>query len=189
MAIKTFSAGAVLSASDTNTYLANSGLVYVASGTFTNQATKVSLPNSTFSSVFDSYRILFRVTAQSSAGAVNYSLVFRAGGTDSTVAMWNTFSNGVDRAGATITKLSTDAVSSPLLDSYGSAFPNMMFTLDVHAPMLAVSKYVTGHSTNILKGTSVNSTATTTLTFDSLSFLIDSGNITGTYLVLGYRKA
>ena len=33
MAIKTFTTGEVLTAADTNTYLANSGLVYVASGT------------------------------------------------------------------------------------------------------------------------------------------------------------
>jgi hypothetical protein len=33
MAIKTFTTGEVLTASDTNTYLANSGLVYVKSQT------------------------------------------------------------------------------------------------------------------------------------------------------------
>ena len=39
MAIKTFTTGEVLTAADTNTYLANSGLVYVAGATFTGAGT------------------------------------------------------------------------------------------------------------------------------------------------------
>jgi len=189
MAIKTFTTGEVLTAADTNTYLANSGLVYVSTTTFTATSTRVALPQNTFTTTFDSYRILFRTTAQSAAGAVTYSLVFRSAGTDSTVAQWNTFSAGMDRAGTAFSRISTDAVTSPLLDSFSSAFANMVFTLDVHAPMLAQMKTVTGYATQAIKGTSVNSMSTSTSTFDSLSFLIDTGNVTGTVTVYGYRKA
>lgn len=189
MAIKTFVTGEVLTAADTNTFLGNAGLVYVSTTTFTATATKVSLPANTFTSTYDSYRVLFRTTAQSAAGAVTYSLIFRSAGTDSTISAWNTFSSGIDRAGTAFTRIGTDTLTSPLLDSFSTAFPNMMFTLDVHAPMVAQAKYVTGSSTNILKGTSVNSVMNTTSTFDSLSFLIDTGNITGTVTVYGYRQA
>jgi len=164
------------------------GLELITTATFSATATKISLPIGTFTTTYDSYRIVFRVTAQSAAGAVTYSLIMRSAGTDSTSSSWNTFSSGIDRAGTAITRTGTDTLTSPLLDSYSSAFPNMVFTLDVHAPMLAQAKYVTGHSTQILKGTSVNSVMNTTSTFDSLSFLIDTGNITGTYYVYGYRK-
>lgn len=56
MAIKTFTAGSVLTASDTNTYLANSGLVYIKSGTATSG---ISFDlTECFSSTYDSYRVV-----------------------------------------------------------------------------------------------------------------------------------
>jgi hypothetical protein len=56
MAVKTFSTGEVLTASDTNTYLNNGGLVYVASGSFT-AATTFDITG--FSATYFGYRILF----------------------------------------------------------------------------------------------------------------------------------
>jgi hypothetical protein len=62
MAIKTFTTGEVLTASDTNTYLANSGLVYVTSVTIGAGATSVSVPNA-FNSTYDMYLIQMRVSS------------------------------------------------------------------------------------------------------------------------------
>ena len=42
MAIKTFTSGAVLTAADTNTYLTNSGLVYIAQGELTSATASLS---------------------------------------------------------------------------------------------------------------------------------------------------
>jgi hypothetical protein len=56
MAIKTFTTGEVLTASDTNTYLANSGLVYIANATATS-GTTLSIANA-FSSTYENYRIV-----------------------------------------------------------------------------------------------------------------------------------
>jgi len=58
MAVKTFTTGEVLTASDTNTYLANAGLVYITSTTF-NQST-VNI-NSCFTATYDNYRVLIEV--------------------------------------------------------------------------------------------------------------------------------
>ena len=58
MAIKTFTTGEVLTASDTNTYLANAGLVYVTSVTVGTGVTTVSV-SSCFTSTYDSYEILY----------------------------------------------------------------------------------------------------------------------------------
>ena len=55
MAIKTFSTGEILTASDTNTYLANSGLVYVAKATLATNTTDLV---GCFSSTYDNYRIV-----------------------------------------------------------------------------------------------------------------------------------
>ena len=81
MAIKTFTTGEVLTASDTNTYLANSGLVYITSTTFTG-ASSVSV-NNCFTSTFDQYRIIFNLTGTNAASFVAMRL--RASGSDSGV--------------------------------------------------------------------------------------------------------
>lgn len=52
MAIKTFTTGEVLTASDTNTYLANSGLVFVKSQTIGSAVTSVTVSDA-FSATYD----------------------------------------------------------------------------------------------------------------------------------------
>lgn len=66
MAIKTFTTGEVLTASDTNTYLANAGLVYVTSTTFSS-VTSVSI-NSCFTTTYDNYRVIYSITGTSAGG-------------------------------------------------------------------------------------------------------------------------
>jgi hypothetical protein len=57
MAIKTFTTGEVLTAADTNTYLANSGLVFVKQVTVGSSATSIPV-TSAFSSTYDNYKII-----------------------------------------------------------------------------------------------------------------------------------
>ena len=57
MAIKTFTSGEVLTSSDTNTYLNNGGLVYIAQGELTSSTAALTF-NDVFSSTFDNYRIV-----------------------------------------------------------------------------------------------------------------------------------
>jgi hypothetical protein len=56
MAIKTFTTGEVLTAADTNTYLANSGLVFVKSQTIGSAVSSVVVSN-VFSATYDNYLI------------------------------------------------------------------------------------------------------------------------------------
>ena len=56
MAIKTFTTGEVLTAADTNTYLANSGLVLVKSQTIGTGVASVTISDA-FSTTYDNYRI------------------------------------------------------------------------------------------------------------------------------------
>jgi hypothetical protein len=74
MAIKTFTTGEVLTAADTNTYLANSGLVYIANGTLslTTSATSVT---GVFSSIYKNYRVLFYVSARSTTNSVEMKYI------------------------------------------------------------------------------------------------------------------
>lgn len=55
MAVKTFATGEILTATDTNTYLANSGLVYI--GATTLNAVSNNITN-VFSATYDSYRVV-----------------------------------------------------------------------------------------------------------------------------------
>jgi hypothetical protein len=55
MAVKTFTTNEVLTASDTNTYLANAGLVYVTSASFTGTSWNI---NTCFTSTMSHYRVL-----------------------------------------------------------------------------------------------------------------------------------
>jgi hypothetical protein len=58
MAVKTFTTGEVLTASDTNTYLANAGLVYVTSTTVGSAVSSVTISNC-FSATYDDYLVLY----------------------------------------------------------------------------------------------------------------------------------
>lgn len=58
MAVKTFSTGEVLTASDTNTYLANAGLVYVTSTAVGSGVSSVTVSNC-FSSTYDNYKVIW----------------------------------------------------------------------------------------------------------------------------------
>ena len=81
MAIKTFNSGEVLTASDTNTYLANSGLVYIDGTTVTAQTT-VTIDNcftSTYAHYFLTYNFTTSIQGQYTA------LRLRAGGTPKAV--------------------------------------------------------------------------------------------------------
>lgn len=57
MAIKAFSTGEVLTASDTNTYLNYGGLVYITSTTIGSAVSSVTVSN-VFSSTYDAYQIV-----------------------------------------------------------------------------------------------------------------------------------
>lgn len=72
MAVKTFTTGEVLTAADTNTYLNNGGLVYIASNTATSGTTLQI--DSCFSSSFDAYRIILQNVRLASAAFITMQL-------------------------------------------------------------------------------------------------------------------
>ena len=72
MAIKTFSDGVALPASDINTYLTNSGLVYITSQTLASTATNVV---GCFSSQFRDYLVVLDGVGTSAASAIWFRLL------------------------------------------------------------------------------------------------------------------
>jgi len=73
MAIKTFTTGEVLTASDTNTYLANSGLVYIKQQTVGNTVSSVTVSDA-FSATYDNYRIVYSGGVGSTLISLNLKL-------------------------------------------------------------------------------------------------------------------
>jgi len=180
MAIKTFSAGAVLTASDTNIYLANSGLVYVTHVTVSGTPSTLTVPNC-FNSTYDNYRVVFdQITF--SAGGFNY--LFQVGGN-------NTLYYGVSNYD------SSGAGSGRVVSNNGSALyagvqdgASTGGTFDFTNPYLAKSTIISGLSMGANYGTWTVGQHASAVSCTSLSLVAGSGNITGgSIYVYGYRKA
>jgi hypothetical protein len=80
MAIKTFTTGEVLTAANTNEFLANSGLVYVTSAVVGSGVSTITF-NNCFSSTYDAYKIVYSGGKTSANGSI--SLKLRKSGTNS----------------------------------------------------------------------------------------------------------
>lgn len=72
MATKTFSVGEVLTASDTNTYLANAGLVYITQ--VTASASSLVQFNNVFSATYDQYLLVGRILWNTTTGFIGLKL-------------------------------------------------------------------------------------------------------------------
>jgi hypothetical protein len=103
MAIKTFTTGEVLTAADTNTYLANSGLVYIKQQTVGSGVTSVSVTDA-FSSTFDNYRVVY--SSGTSAGAASLTFALTGSATGYYAAVIGTAyaggTNGIAESAATL---------------------------------------------------------------------------------------
>jgi hypothetical protein len=166
MAIKTFTTGELLTASDTNTYLANSGLVYVAQGTPTANAT-INI-DSIFTSTYRNYYVVIRGTA-SSANAVY--LRWRAAGatlTDNIYSVTMGNSNG-----------STAFAAASRSDQYG-LFPAMYPTYPTNVNMTVYNPQVTDY-------TSFNIQANYPITATDLGQSIQSGSNKVTTAIDGFQ--
>lgn len=187
MAVKTFTTGEVLTASDTNTYLNNGGLVYVASGSPTASAT-INI-DSVFTSTYRNYQVVLRGIA--SAGTPVY-IRFRAAGSTLTDNIYsNVFAN---------TNNSTAFSGAARSDQYG-LFPAMYTTYPSNITMTFYNPQVTDYTTYTLQGQyPVSATDNgfgmwsgsnkVTTSIDGFQITTAAApTLTLTYTVYGYRSA
>ena len=187
MAIKTFTAGSVLTASDTNTYLANSGLVYVTQVTVGSGVTTVNI-TSCFNSTYDNYLISWaNITATANSTVLQGKLLV---GTTPNASNWtaNTFFLASGGAGG----FNNVAGTNQALTEVGScdATYKLAGFFNLQSPNLATASYIQwSHMDNaywrynaaILR----NSTQ-----YDGIQILAGAGTLTGGVItVYGYRKA
>ena len=181
MAIKTFTTGEVLTAADTNTYLANSGLVYVTSATAGTAVSTLTV-SSCFSTTYDSYRIIINGGTASASGN---NMLFQLGGI--TGSVYETGGSFTTYGSATLSGFGNAATTTWLIGFFG--LNNTAVTMDVINPFLAKQKGMNTVSSATFNysftGQCTSATSATGFTLTPAA-----GTFTGqTVTVYGYRKA
>jgi hypothetical protein len=186
MAIKTFTTGEVLTAADTNTYLANSGLVYI-SGTTTTAAT--IFLDGVFTSTYSNYLVTFSSTNTTATGTLNFRV--RTSGT----ALTSQYRFGQTAyfydTGTAFAYSGASAAGFPLAVTTASAYGSG--TCTILNPALAQKTTMLSDGaadyTNYI-GASSRGHVNNTATYDGIQVYQDSGGtITGTLRVYGIRQA
>ena len=180
MSVKTFTSE-VLTSADTNTYLANAGLVYVKSQTIGTGVTSVEV-TSAFNSTYDDYKIIIAGGASSAiqpltikigsaATGYYYSLVY-ASYTGTVAAASGSNTTAIFYIGL--------AAVSGISASFEVGGPNLATVTTVKSPYFDATN--AGHMSGYLN----NSTQYTSFTVTALGGATMTG---GTITVYGYRKA
>lgn len=204
MAIKTFATGDVLTASDTNTYLANSGLVVITPSSVTNgsiiSGTGSATANSTvstltlngvFSTTYDSYRVVISNLTMSSTANSTVIYALMHDGTNPAATNYNYGLTKIDIATGAVTSNYVALGTSGIVVGFGNG-DKFSTSFDVLSPDLAVYTVftqLTGVNTSVgyfYTGSGMHQTATA---YTGLRLAPSSGTITGgTITVYGYRK-
>lgn len=191
MAVKTFASGEVLTASDTNTYLNNGGLVYINEFSATS-GTTIDLTN-VFSATYDAYRVVIS-DFRTAAGASIIAQFLASGSVVNTNYAWSfmradmagTYLGAGSGTGATTSSWATQITTST--NAVGAMF-------DVFNPYLAQYSYyvmyatdnrgITGYGAQY--GTGVHQSATS---YASMRLTLSASSFTNIKVrVYGYRQA
>lgn len=185
MAIKTFTTGEVLTASDTNTYLANSGLVYI--GAYTASAATLFIDNC-FTSTYDNYVITLQSTSVTTTGSFMFKL--RASGTANSTNYsyggWQYYTN----IASTAQQMAAD---TSMLFSAASGTSYTYCTIQVSNPKAAqptpiMCDFVSWYSNYV--GGSTRGFHNVSTAYDGFQITSNTGaTITGTLRVYGIRQA
>jgi len=191
MAIKTFTTGEVLTASDTNTYLANSGLVYVTSGALSLTATNFE---GCFTSTYTNYRILIDQISMSGAGDIYWQMLTNATVINAANYAWAYA--GYNSAAAADNSGAGGQVHAYTGLSLSAAVANLKIgsiSIDLFNPNVAQqtnaitqsASYLTSYRSLSGAGFHGLTTAYNGIRFTTSSAVTMAGNVT----IYGYRKA
>ena len=184
MAIKTFTSGEVLTAADTNTYLANAGYTYVTGASFS--AVSEILVDSVFTATYRNYHLVF--DCQSSASAGGFFWQMRAAGATISTATYNF--TAIDVVGASVTSRTTTAQTAIRFGANDAAGYNAA-TIDIFCPQLAqptrlISAFNRTSGTVAENAWSANTNSTA---YDGFRINVTTGTMTGAYVLYGARSA
>lgn len=170
------------------------GLVFLTAGTYTT-ATSVSLPNSTFSSTYRNYKVVFTQTAQT--GSVALTMRMRASGTDSSAASYYQAAPGYSSGAAVKDTANNASTSFTIGTTYASASLGQFasIVLDVIDPQQTSQTFLAGfamfyNTDGNFETHAIGANFFATTSFDSLSLISSvASSITGIYRVYGYADS
>ena len=167
------------------TAVGNSGLVYVAETTFS--AASNPFINGCFSSTYANYRVLVSL---STSAQTNVRFRWRYGtSTTETALKYDRF--GTSFSGATVTTLVSIAEASWYIISTTNGLTEIApVTMDIYSPNLAVKTLAQSNAWNSASGAThlVNCRMDNTTQYTGLEIFADSGTLTGSIRVYGYRQ-
>lgn len=180
MAVKTFTTGEVLTAADTNTYLANAGLDYIKTQTITGSPSSVTV-SSAFSSTWDHYRIAVN-NVQITSGNAFIRIQLGSSGNHRWSLNYCAFN-------ATFANL--NGTSQTTWQYLNGTTDNHSFVFDIFGPNIAkhtrssVINYIDSGAVGTCVAMVEDTTQYTAFTLSCSASTMASGSIT----VYGYRKA
>jgi hypothetical protein len=183
MAIKTFTTSEVLTAADTNTYLANSGLVFVKQQAITGTPTSVEITNA-FSTTYDNYRIT--VTGITPSAADSFRIMIGSGRTDAHYGVMNY--NPYSGAAGDLKTVNANSVYACLNTN---AVIDAQFACDIQNPFLSQRTFIFGQGFGRGYYCDFGGVDISTSSYTSFTIKIDgAGTMSGgTVTVHGYRKS
>jgi len=160
------------------------GLVKINGASFTAQSS-ISLPNNTFTSTYDSYRIVF--TNIIGSANVILGLRWRKAGTDNTSNIYYGSMGIITWAGVSGSGASSAPSTRAPIQTLATTFGQLSF--DVTQPLVRPMVSGTGMAAGPEdRGQFFSAFINGSDTFDSATFFPASGTITGSYVVYGYKK-
>jgi hypothetical protein len=171
---------------------ASGALTKITSNTF-SAVSSVSLPNSTFTSTYTNYKVIFIVST--SSGSPVMTGRYRASGSDNTTS---NYYNAVSIArvdGSAASQGNSSAGTSYNLGYMSSGTPGTYgITLDFLSPQATAKKQIAGGGFGYNSGQdafaaySIGGWFNATTAFDAFSLIASTGTITGSYFVYGYQN-
>lgn len=143
MAVKTFTTGEVLSAADTNTYLANSGLVYVAQTTVGTGVSAIDILGC-FTSTYDNYVVSVSNVGINVNGTAWYCTLLNGTSPSTSQFFGNTFYVAVSAGGALTNANYVNQANAEV--GSGTSNAKNGFTFEINQPNLATKTYTNFNS-------------------------------------------
>ena len=189
MAIKTFTDNTTLPASDINSFLANSGLVYITSGALSLTTTNFV---GCFTSTYNNYRIVLDNGGGSAAGDIYFRML--NGSTPFVLGNYYWAGTGFTSAGAAANTSGagiTYGYFGATFSLGGTSTTNVIF--DIYSPLPAVRTQYTGQGVSTVgagyNNRNVGGSLDNITSYDGIQFASITGiNMSGNVTIYGYRK-
>ena len=186
MAVKTFTTETLTSA-DTNTYLANSGLVYITQANLTGSSVSIA---SCFSATYDSYLLQFTNTKCANANICGWQLL--NGATPITTATYNSQRASLQAGAWVLTNFAGQTFGNAVVVGNDVGQGGSLFVYNPFLATATVSVSSGVYSANALAGVleQMPTTQTGTTSCDGIKILATGTTFTtGKVIVYGFRQS